>query len=279
MVALLRNSALNGIDKDRLGAIMRDTLLLAAEAGGRVLMEKFASGVTVAYKGAIDLVTEADLAAEQAIVAILRERHPHHDILAEEGDYGCRGADQRWVVDPLDGTTNFAHGFPWLAVSIALEVRGEVVLGAVYNPHNREQFVAERGLGATLNGRRLQVSNTAVLERALLATGFAYDHKLNPHNNYAHFEAFQRQAQAVRRAGVASLDLACVAAGRFDGFWELKLKPWDVAAGVLLVTEAGGLVSDYAGEPMPLDRGEILASNGHLHAAMQQVLGQGGRNG
>lgn len=258
---------------------MRDTLLLAAEAAGRVLMEKYHTGVAVSYKGAIDLVTEADLAAERAIVAMVRERHPDHDILAEEGDYGCRGADQRWIVDPLDGTTNFAHGFPWFAVSIALEVRGAVVLGAVFNPHNRELFVAERRRGATLNGRPLRVSTTATLERALLATGFAYDHKLSPHNNYAHFEAFQRQGQAVRRAGVASLDLACVAAGRFDGFWELKLKPWDVAAGVLLVTEAGGLVSDYAGASMPLDRGEILASNGHLHAAMQQVLAQGGEGG
>jgi myo-inositol-1(or 4)-monophosphatase len=255
---------------------MRDTLLLAAETAGRILLEKLEAGVTVAYKGAIDLVTEADVAAEQAIVAILRARHPDHDILAEEGDYGHRGADQRWIVDPLDGTTNFAHGFPWFAVSIALEVRGVVVLGAVLNPHNRELFVAESGRGATLNGRPLQVSTTATLERALLATGFAYDHKVNPANNYTAFAAFQRQAQAVRRAGVASLDLACVAAGRFDGFWELKLKPWDVAAGVLLVTEAGGLVSDYAGAPMPLDRGEILASNGHLHAAMQQVLRQDG---
>jgi len=251
---------------------MRDTLLLAAETAGRILMEKYRSGVTVSFKGAIDLVTEADLASEQAIVALLRERHPGHDILAEEGDYGYLGTDQRWIIDPLDGTTNFAHGFPWFAVSIALEVRGQVVLGAVFNPHNRELFVAERGCGATLNGRPLQVSTTESLDRALLATGFAYDHKVNPANNYLHFERFQRAAQAVRRAGVASLDLACVAAGRFDGFWELKLKPWDVAAGVLLVEEAGGRVSDYAGFEMPLDKGEILASNGLLHMPMQELL-------
>ncbi|NJC87843.1 MAG: inositol monophosphatase [Desulfuromonas sp.] len=251
---------------------MRETLLLAAEEAGRILMEKLEAGVTVAYKGAIDLVTEADLASEQAIVAILHARHPEHDILAEEGDYGRRGADQRWIVDPLDGTTNFAHGFPWFAVSIALEVRGEIVLGAVFNPHNNELFVAERGHGATLNGRQLRVSSTDRLERALLATGFAYDHKSNPRNNYEQFASFQRAAQAVRRAGVASLDLACVAAGRFDGFWELKLKPWDVAAGVLLVEEAGGRVSDYAGAHMPLERGEIMASNGHLHLAMQEIL-------
>ncbi len=255
---------------------MLDTLLLAARQAGRILMEKYASGVTVAYKGAIDLVTDADHASEKAIVAILRERHPDHDILAEEGVYPTRGAEWRWIVDPLDGTTNFAHGFPWFAVSIALEVRGEVRLGAVFNPHNQELFVAERGRGATLNGRALRVSPTGDLERALLATGFAYDHKQCPDNNYAHFEKFQRTAQAVRRAGVASLDLACVAAGRFDGFWELKLKPWDVAAGVLLVEEAGGRISDYAGAPMPLDRGEILASNGRLHTAMQAILARGG---
>ena len=253
---------------------MRDTLLLAAREAGRVLMEKLSAGVTVAYKGDIDLVTEADLASEQAIVTILRTRHPEHDILAEEGDYGRRGADQRWIVDPLDGTTNFAHGFPWFAVSIALEVRGELVLGAVFNPHNNELFIAERGRGATLNDRPLRVSSTGVLGRAMLATGFAYDHKTSVDNNYEHFASFQRAAQAVRRAGVASLDLACVAAGRFDGFWELKLKPWDVAAGVLLVEEAGGRVSDYHGAPMPLDCGEILASNGLLHGAMQQILCQ-----
>lgn len=255
---------------------MHATLLLAAETAGRILMEKYASGVTVAFKGAIDLVTEADLESERAVVEVIRSRYPEHDILAEEGDHGHRGSDWQWIIDPLDGTTNFAHGFPWFAVSIALVVRGRVVLGAVFNPHNGEMFVAERGKGATLNGRSLQVSKTASLDRAMLATGFAYDHKTSRENNYGEFTRFQRAAQAVRRAGVASLDLACVAAGRFDGFWELKLKPWDVAAGVLLVEEAGGKVSDYAGKPMPLDRGEILASNGLLHQAMQDLLARSG---
>lgn len=251
---------------------MRDTLMFAIAEAGRVLMEKYAAGVTVSYKGDIDLVTEADLASEQTIVALLRARHPGHDILAEEGHDERHGSDFRWIIDPLDGTTNFAHGFPWFAVSIALEVRGEVVLGAVFNPHTRELFVAERGRGASLNDRPLRVSNIDDLGRAMLATGFAYDHRISPENNYAAFERFQRRAQAVRRAGVASLDLACVAAGRFDGFWELKLKPWDVAAGILLVEEAGGRVTDYAGRPMPLERGQILASNGALHGAMQSIL-------
>jgi myo-inositol-1(or 4)-monophosphatase len=212
------------------------------------------------------------VAAEQAATALIRARHPGDDILAEEGGAERHGSERRWIIDPLDGTTNFAHGFPWFAVSIALEVSGEVVLGAVFNPHTHELFVAERGRGATLNGRSLHVSPTADIGKALLATGFAYDHKVSARNNYSQFERFQRAAQAVRRAGVASLDLACVAAGRFDGFWELQLKPWDVAAGVLLVEEAGGRVSDYAGAPMPLDRGQILASNGLLHARMQEIL-------
>lgn len=251
---------------------MRNLLLKAVEKAGQVLLEKFERNVAISYKGEIDLVTDADHAAEKVIVELLRERYPDHDILAEEGDYERRGADQCWIIDPLDGTTNYAHGLPWFAVSMALSVRGSVVLGAVFNPYNGELFVAERGQGATLGSRVLQVSTTETLDRSLLATGFAYDHKQNPDNNYVHFARLQRLAQAVRRVGSASLDLACVAAGRFDAFWELKLKSWDVAAGVLLVEEAGGVVTDYSGQPMALDRGEILASNGRLHQAMQAAL-------
>jgi len=256
---------------------MKTTLVDAARTGGRILMENFERGVAVAYKGDVDLVTAADRAAEAAIVALIRSRHPDHDILAEEDDYGQLQSDCRWIIDPLDGTTNFAHGFPWFAVSIGLEVDGRLVLGAIYNPYVGELYLAERGSGAFLNDRRLQVSSTTRLDRSLLATGFPYDRKTARANNYDHFVRFQQAAQACRRPGAASLDLACVAAGRFDGFWEMKLKPWDLAAGVLLVAEAGGCVTDFDGRPMALDGDECLASNGLIHQAMQDLLQQGAR--
>ncbi len=256
---------------------MKSLLLEAADTSGRLLLNMFEDKIKVDFKGDYDLVTEADRLAEEVIVNLIRKRCPDHDILAEEGDYDQRGSDQCWIIDPLDGTTNYAHGFPWFAVSIALQIRGEVVLGVVHNPYVGETYQAERGRGALLNHRPLKVSSTDRLDRALLATGFAYDHKDNPVNNYDHFETFQRAAQACRRPGVASLDLASVAAGRFDGFWEMNLKPWDLAAGVLLVEEAGGLVTDFDNLPMPLDRQECLASNGHIHEIMSSLLQQGRR--
>ncbi|MDT8442000.1 MAG: inositol monophosphatase family protein [Desulfuromonadales bacterium] len=256
---------------------MKSLLLKMVDEAGRLLLEMFDKGIAVEFKGADDLVTAADRACEAHLVALLRQHCPDHDILAEEGDYGARRSSHCWIIDPLDGTTNYAHGFPWFAVSIALQVDDRLVLGAVCNPYTREIYLAERGRGATLNDRPLRVSTIDRLDRAMLATGFAYDHKENPVNNYDHFEHFQRAAQACRRPGVASLDLACVAAGRFDGFWEMNLKPWDIAAGVLLVEEAGGRVSDFAGTPMPLTRREILASNGLLHQPMQTILAHGRR--
>lgn len=256
---------------------MRELLLNVADEAGRVLLEMFDRGIAIEYKGACDLVTEADRRAEALIVSRVRERFPDHDILAEEGDYGRRGSDIRWIIDPLDGTTNYAHGYPWFAVSIAVEVAGILTLGAISNPCLGELFLAERGKGAFLGERRLRVSSTPVLEQSLLATGFAYDHKTSRANNYEYFTRFQQAAQACRRPGVASLDLASVAAGRFDGFWEMKLKPWDLAAGVLLVKEAGGQVSDFDGRPMSLNGSECLASNGLIHPRMLQILQQGCR--
>jgi len=239
-----------------------------------VLLQKFGSTLQVAYKGEVDLVTEADVAAEQAIIEVIRGTFPRHDILAEEQGYQASSSAYCWIVDPLDGTTNFAHGFPWFCVSIALAVEGEVVLGVVLHPVTGELFRAERGGGAYLNDIPLQVSKTPRLDQALLATGFPYDRKTSPVNNYEHFIQFQQSAQACRRAGSAALDLAYTAAGRFDGYWELKLKPWDVAAGQLLVSEAGGRVSDFSGGPLRMDGGETLASNGLLHDAMLEVLGR-----
>lgn len=256
---------------------MKKIAIEAAHAGGRVLMQKFGTTMQIMHKGEVDLVTEADRAAEEAIVATIRGTFPRHDVLAEEADYGHCESTYRWIIDPLDGTTNYAHGFPWFAVSIALEVAGEIRLGVIYNPFHHELFVAEKGGGAFLNDVQLRVSSTARLDRAMLATGFPYDRKTSPVNNYDHFVNFQQAAQACRRAGAASLDLAYVAAGRLDGYWEMKLKPWDVAAGQLLVTEAGGRATDFNGYPLDIDGREYLASNGLIHESMMAVLKQGNR--
>jgi len=256
---------------------MKTLIIKAAFEAGKLLMDKFESGLRVEFKGKYDLVTEADRQAEALIIKLIRERYPDHDFLAEEGDYTETGSDYRWIIDPLDGTTNYAHGFPWFAVSIALEVKGRLELGVVYNPYVGDFYVAERGSGAFLNERRLKVSTIDTLERSLLATGFAYDHKKCKSNNYDYFTRFQKEAQACRRPGAASLDLASVAAGRFDGFWELKLKPWDLAAGILLIEEAGGLVSNFDGLPMTLETQECMASNRLIHGEMQAILQKGCR--
>lgn len=254
---------------------MREIAVQAAEAGGKVLLEMFGNSLEIRHKGAVDLVTNADHAAEKVIVEHLRGVFPRHDILAEEGDYGPRQSDYRWIIDPLDGTTNFAHGLPWWAVSIALEVHGEIVLGVVFNPRLQEMFVAEKGQGAYLNELPVRVSATGCLEQALLATGFPYDRKSSDINNYDHFVNFQQEAQACRRPGVASLDLAYTACGRFDGYWEMKLKPWDLAAGQLIVSEAGGRVSTFSDGPLDIYGAEILASNGLIHTVMLDILSRG----
>jgi myo-inositol-1(or 4)-monophosphatase len=256
---------------------MREIAFKAAREAGRILMQKFGAALVIDHKGEIDLVTEVDRMAERIIVNIIRDTFPRHDILAEEEDYGRSNSRYRWIIDPLDGTTNYTHGFPWFAVSIALEVEGEIVLGLVYNPFHQELFYAEKNNGAFHNDIQLSVSKTASLERSLLATGFSYDHKTSPANNYDHFINFQRACQGCRRAGSASLDLAYVAAGRFDGFWEMKLKPWDIAAGKLIVEEAGGAVSNFSGERLDIYGKEILASNGLIHGSMVEVLKQGRR--
>lgn len=256
---------------------MLNVAVAAAEAGAQVLMAKFGTSIRIEHKGEVDLVTEADKAAEAVIVAAIKAKYPMHDILAEEDDYGSRKDNHCWIIDPLDGTTNYAHAFPWFAVSIGLEVDGEVVVGVVFNPCSKELFVAEKGKGASLNGRPMTVSATTCLDQSLLATGFPYDRKGSAANNYDNFINFQQAAQACRRPGVASLDLACVAAGRFDGYWEMKLKPWDVAAGQLLVSEAGGCLTDFAGETLDIYRQEVVASNGLIHQDMIGVLRRGTR--
>lgn len=240
-------------------------------------MQKFGGVLTVSRKGAVDLATDADRASEEAIVSAIRRTFPRHDILAEEGDYGRFDSIYRWIVDPLDGTTNYVHGFPFFAVSIALEVDGEVILGVVYNPFHQELFYAEKGKGAFLNDVQMRVSQVSRLDEALLATGFPYDRKGSRANNYDHFLHFQQEAQACRRVGAASLDLMYTAIGRLDGYWEMKLNPWDVAAGALAVEEAGGRVTDFEGRAFDAYGKEILTSNGLIHGAMISVLSSGVR--
>lgn len=256
---------------------MREIILEAAREGGQVLLRKFGRLSAVDHKGEVDLVTEADRESEAAIVGVLRRVFPFHDILAEEKDWGRQISRYRWIIDPLDGTTNFAHGFPWFAISIALEVEGSITCGAVFNPFHRELFYAEKGQGAWMNDIPLRVSSISRLEDALVATGFPYDRKRSPVNNYDHFINFQQAAQACRRAGAASLDLVCTAAGRLDGYWEMKLKPWDVAAGKLIVEEAGGRITDFDGKPFDIYGCECLASNGRIHDQMRDVLRRGRR--
>jgi myo-inositol-1(or 4)-monophosphatase len=246
---------------------------LAREAGA-LQRERYETELVVGTKTAsIDLVTEVDHACEALIVAALRRERPGDAILAEEGSGDDRrDAEWRWVIDPLDGTMNYAHGYPRFCVSIGVERRGEPCVGVVYDPLLDELFAATRGAGSTLNGRPIRVSGERELGRSLLATGFAYDVHRSSDDNLDHFASFVKRARGLRRDGSAALDLCYVAAGRFDGFWELKLHPWDVAAGHLIVEEAGGRTSDFAGRPAPADGRESVASNGHLHDTMIAVL-------
>lgn len=255
---------------------MLDFAIETAREAGRVLAERFGRvSLAVSHKGDIDLVTEADLAAERLIVERIRSYYPRHAVLAEEsGASEPEGADTsayKWIVDPLDGTTNYAHGYPCFCVSIALEHKGELVIGVIYDPTRDEMFAAERGAGASLNGRRIRVSAIDDLNQAMLCTGYPYD--VRGRDNFArNFTNFIMHAQGVRRDGSAALDLAYVACGRFDGFWEEGLRPWDVAAGVLLIEEAGGRVSRYDGSPFGIYAPPIMASNGIIHEAMMRVL-------
>ena len=226
----------------------------------------------IEHKGEIDLVTEVDKKCEELLVGGLQRAFPGHDFLAEENLYPDRAASHKWIIDPLDGTTNFAHGFPWFAVSMALEIDGDVVLGVVYHTMLDEMFHAVKGEGAFLNGSRIAVSSRGPMRSALLATGFPYDSATDKENNFAHFVNFQMGGRGIRRAGAAALDLAYVAAGRLDGFWESKLKPWDVAAGQLLVSEAGGLVTGFSGESYSVYSHRIVASNGLIHTEMLDTL-------
>lgn len=244
----------------------------AALASGQIQMENLLKEKQIQFKGEIDLVTQVDKMCEKEIIAILQGAFPSHDILAEEGGGERHNSDYRWVIDPIDGTTNYAHSYPLFATSIALEHKGEIVLGVVYEPNLKELFIAEKGSGAFCNERKIQVSKTSNLRHAMLSTGFAYNILETGENNLEQFGKFLMKAQAVRRDGVASTDLCYVAMGRYDGFWELNLKPWDVAAGFLVIEEAGGRVSDYQGNKFSIYHNQILASNKVLHEDMVDLL-------
>lgn len=251
-----------------------DAAKVIAQEAGTVLLEYLGKLEDVREKSAAgDLITEADHASEAVILSALKRAYPDHGILSEEsGLHEVNGADFVWCVDPLDGTTNFTHEIPFFAVSIGLLYRKEPVMGVIYNPFLQEIFCGVKGGGAMRNGVTIRVSKVDALNKAVLATGFAYDRRDTPDNNYAEFCGLTAQTQGVRRMGSAALDLAYVAMGRFDGFWERGLNSWDIAAGVVLVQEAGGKVSSYENGPLVLDSGRILASNGIIHATLSQQL-------
>jgi myo-inositol-1(or 4)-monophosphatase len=247
----------------------------AARAAGRLLRDELSGVRRIAYKGTpTNLVTEMDQRAEAEILGRLRVAFPDDAILSEETGAAAGRSGRRWIVDPLDGTTNYAHGLPIFSVSIALETEGRVVLGVVYDPARDELFVGERGRGATLNDAPIRVSATKSLGESLLVTGFPYNIRDTPDTNLPEYAAFSVRARAVRRLGSAVIDLAYVACGRFDGFWELRLGAWDVAAGSVLVEEAGGTVTGIDGRPLDLEAPTLVATNGLVQQAVLDVLAE-----
>jgi myo-inositol-1(or 4)-monophosphatase len=248
------------------------TAIEAVVRAGDLQMARLGSAMRIDKKGAIDIVTEVDVEVERMFRALVAERFPDHDVQAEELGHADRGASHRWVFDPIDGTTNYAHGLPIFCASLALEIDGEAVVGAVYDPNRKELFTAEVGVGAWLNGEPLRVADTAQLIDALLVTGFPYNVQAKAEDVLKLFGAFISRARAVRRLGSAALDLCWVAAGRMDAFWEETLKPWDLRAGALIVQEAGGRVTSMQGGPLVPSEGDILASNGLLHDELLGII-------
>jgi len=250
------------------------TAIEAAKEAGRIL-RSMSGKAAIGYKGEVNLVTEADRASEKSIISLIRKRFPGDEILAEETGSHKTGSKRKWLIDPLDGTTNYAHGFPFWAISIALEIEGKVVLGIVYDPSRDELFTARKGEGAFLNERRISVSQEKELGKSLLTTGFPYNIRETTNDNLDNFARFCKKARAVRRPGSVALDLSYLACGRFDGYWELSISPWDVAAGILILEEAGGMVSDFSGKKLDIYKEkDILATNGKIHNQMMEVLKQ-----
>jgi myo-inositol-1(or 4)-monophosphatase len=254
---------------------MLELAIRAAREAGAILRDSAGRQFQVGHKGRINLVTEVDLASERYITGLISTHYPQHRILAEEGgvsEVSGPPSDYCWIIDPLDGTTNYAHGYPCYCVSIGLERKGEMIIGVVYDPTRDELFVAERGAGATWNGRRIRVSEVDSLERAMIVSGFPYDVRENMASYLPAWQRFLTRAQAVRRDGAAALDLCYVAMGRCDGFWEFGLHPWDTAAGWIMVEEAGGRLTRADGSPFDNFSASLLCSNGRLHEEMLEVL-------
>jgi myo-inositol-1(or 4)-monophosphatase len=252
---------------------IRECLIEASEAAGSVLLRYFRKkGLKISEKKGAGLVTQADCEAQDRAVALLRKAYPDFGFLTEESPPEEGRSPGRWIIDPLDGTSNFVHGFPMFCVSLAFEWQGEVLAGVIYHPILKERYVAIAGRGAFCNGKRISVSETRRIQDALLTTGFTYQHKRFLNREIELFQTLSGLARAIRRPGSAALDLAYTARGVFDGFWEKNLSPWDVAAGVLLVKEAGGRVSDFSGRPFSFQQPEILACNAPLHSVLVRHL-------
>ncbi len=249
-----------------------DLAMKSALEAGDLLLQYLGKITSYELKSPKSVLTEADTAAEELIINKIKAQYPDHGILAEESGDNIKGAKNIWIIDPLDGTTNFAHAYPFFSVSIALQIDGEVVVGVIYDPVKKELFSAQKGKGAMLNNLPISVSNVDDLEISHLVTGFVYEHDWMVKKNLKHFEDFIYKSQAVRRDGSAALDLCYVACGRFDGFWEMGLNPWDIAAGVLILREAGGIVTNFSGDEFTLDSVELLGNNKVLHEDMLKIL-------
>jgi myo-inositol-1(or 4)-monophosphatase len=255
-----------------------EVAIAAAKEAGRIQRLHLGHLYRVEYKGEIDPVSEVDKLCEKAISQIVLDAFPDHDLLTEESPFKGKGSPFRWIIDPIDGTTNYIHGFPFFCVSIGLEIEGEMTLGVVYDPLFNDLFQAEIGKGAFLNGNRISVSRAKNLDRSFLTTGFPYDVREHADFYLRFFREFMTKSVAIRRPGSAALDLCYVAAGRFDGYWELKIHSWDVAAGSLMVTESGGRVTDFENRPYNIYAEEIIASNGLIHDEMLQVIQEVSKN-
>ncbi|RFS24003.1 inositol monophosphatase [Chitinophaga silvatica] len=253
--------------------MLKATLLKATEASGKILQEYFNGPFEVTSKSSVnDLVTEVDKKSEAAIISVIKETYPDHFILSEEVGEIKTSSTIKWIIDPIDGTVNFANGIPICCISIGVEKDGEIILGAVYNPFMNELFVAEKGQGATLNNKPIHVSSKTDIAKSCLVTGFPYQWEETPNNPLIAFESIVKRGIPVRRLGSAAIDLCWVACGRFDGFYEHHLQPWDSAAGSLIVTESGGKITDFSGNPYSPYTKQVLATNGLIHQALQDLV-------